>query len=188
MSANSLRLRTALPADMCRQRISRAKSGRTSSSLGWDLLSVVEVVDLGDSFELRHKVEPVIFRGNICSCDGGCEISGEMQVPAQGFYRFAVALALLIGTMVVGATIYDLITGAHLLHTRRYTELGPGHPASFDAHVVVLVTVPPMIALIFLLWYPRIGGVSKDVQQAFIETLQALFESPDPVHEAENES
>lgn len=186
MGANSLHIRTALAPDVCRQRISLAESGRPTGSLGRDLLSVVEVIDGGDCFELHHKVEPVTFRGNICPCDGGCDISGEMQVPAQGFYRFAFALALFIGTTVLGATIYDLLTGAHLLHTRRYTELGTGHPANLDAHFAVLVTVPLMLTFMLLFWYPRVRRISKEARQAFTETLQGLFDAAGPSDGPEN--
>lgn len=105
----------------------------------------------------------------------GSEIRGEMSVPAQGFYRFGFWFAAIISISVLGVSACDLIVGTHLLRTRHWTELGPGHPANTEQHFATFLLVPLVCIPILLILWPKAKGISKEVREAFEEFLCRLL-------------
>ena len=170
---------TVLSPDECRQRIADAASPRESEVVGWDLFGQIEVIDGGDQFELRHRVEPAVLAGTIQPSGKGSVVRGELEVPAQSFYRFGFGFATIIALIVLGASACDLIFGTHLLYTRSWTELGPGHPANTEQHVATFLLIPLVCIPILLILWPKARGMSNETRQAFVDFLNKLFSATD---------
>lgn len=143
----------------------------------WDLLSQVDVIDEGDRFKLRHKIEPGVFSGTISSADRGSQINGEIQVPMQSFYRFLVRFVAFVCLVVMSTSAYDLAFGTHLLRTRSRYEIGLGHLANTEAHFAVFIFAPAIAApIIFMLW-PRARGLTREGRATLLEFAQELFQT-----------
>lgn len=67
---------------------------------------------------------------------------GQIEVPAQRFYRLVSGFVVLVTMLLVGASAYDLRFGTHLLRTRSRTEVGLGHEASTEEHFAVFFLAP----------------------------------------------
>jgi len=65
MSTDLISLKSDLSPDACRDRVAKAASVKSAEILDYALSSQVEVVDGGDRFEVRHKLEPAVFTGEI---------------------------------------------------------------------------------------------------------------------------
>jgi hypothetical protein len=142
MRGNEVVVYSALSRDACQQRIALADSRGSSEIVGHVLSSQIDVVDGGDRFELRHKFERAVFIGTVSPSDSGSVISGQIEVPAQHFYRLAIGFVTFIALLVLGTYVYDLAFGTHRLLTRSPTELGPGHPATLTQHFAIFLLVP----------------------------------------------
>ena len=161
----------------CQDRVAKAASGHSNEILGYALSSQVDVFDGGDCFELRHKLEPVVFSGSISnsSTNAGSLISGQIRVPGQNLHRFLVAFACIVTVWGLGNSAWDLLFGTHLLLTRSRTELGPGHPASMEEHLAVFLFLPLVaIPIVTMLW-PKARGASNDARQTLKDCLQKMF-------------
>lgn len=179
MDTDLIVIRSALAKDACQDRISKA-SREPSEVIDYALASQIEVVDSGDRFELRHKLEPVVFTGTFSRSDGGggSVISGRVEVPGQGLYRFVIGFVGTISVYVLAVSVWDLVFGTHLLLTRSRTALGPGHPATIDDHWAVFLVVPLVaIPMVAMLW-SKARGASSDARRTLNDCLQKLFGEP----------
>ena len=176
MKANFLEWRTKLSPDDCRSRIAAASAGSTEF-VGWDLLSQIEIVDSGDHFELRHRIEPAVLTGTFSTATAGSIIRGEIHVPGQPIYRFAAAFAASIALLLCGASAYDLVFGTHLLRTRNRWDLGPGHPATPEMHLAVFILVPLVVIPMLALLWPKARPVKAEIRHLFAECAKKLFEA-----------
>lgn len=176
MGAKTTVLSTPLSVDLCRQRISQAESNPSSGLVSRDLRTLIDVVDCGNCFELRHRVEPAVFLGTVSQSAKGSVIRGEITVPARVIYRFGLGLALVVSLMMVGASAYDVLFGTHLLRVRSVGELTPGHPANLEQHFGTLLLVPLLAIPMIWFFYPKARGVSSNVRNDLLEFLAQLFE------------
>jgi hypothetical protein len=84
-NTDELSVMTPLSSEACRKRISEAE-GNGAVQVGYALASTMDVIDGGDQFELRHKIEPILFVGRVL-CDGqGSVVRGNLAIPARGLY------------------------------------------------------------------------------------------------------
>jgi len=177
MRGNEVVVYSALSRDACQQRIALAEARGSSEIVGHALSSQIDVVDDGDRFELRHKFEPAVFIGAVSPSDRGSVISGQIEVPAQHFFRFAIGLVTFIALLVLGTSVYDLAFGAHRLLTRSPTELGPGRPATLTQHFAIFLLVPLVVIPIITILWPKARAVSPEVRQSLAEFAQKLLEA-----------
>jgi hypothetical protein len=176
MSRDPMVLHSQLSLADCLQRITRASQDPTKI-IGYSLSSQIDIIDNGDSFELRHKLEPVIFRGTVSASnyDAGSNVAGQIEVPGQRRSRFCIAFVVVVALAGLASSVWDLAFGTQLLRTLSRMELGPGHGASPEEHWLVFILIPlvalPMIAM---LW-PTARGVRKEVRQTVNDCLEKLF-------------
>lgn len=176
MHRNQVLICSPLSVETCWKRVAAAEQvGAADKIVGYALASQMRVVASGDQFELQHTTGPAVFTGSISENGASSAISGVIAVPARRFYAAVLVLSVLIGCLVIGASAYDLVAGTHYLHTRRGSELGPGHPAPFDAHIAVFLLVPLFIAPVIVTFGPKIGGISDETRQTTTDFLCALF-------------
>ena len=176
MNCDSMVLHSRLsPAD-CQQRITRA-SQHPPEIIGYALSSQIDVIDDGDSFELRHKLEPAIFSGTVSapSADQGAIVAGQISVPGQRRSRFCIAFVFFGGLAGLASSAWDLAFGTHLLLTRSRMELGPGHWASPEEHWLVFILIPLVALPIIAMLWPTARGVGKQARQTVNDCLEKLF-------------
>ena len=177
MSTDPILVHSSLSQDACRKRIAKAAAGNSSETLGYALASQVDVLDGGDRFELRHKLEPVVLTGTVSgSNDGsGSVVRGQIDVPRQNLHRSLIGFVCIISVWGLSNAAWDLFFGTHLLLTRTQTELGPGHPASVQQHLAVFLCVPLIALPIVAMLWPKARGVSNDARQTLKDSLQQMF-------------
>jgi hypothetical protein len=177
MRGNEVVVYSALSRDACQQRIALAEARGSSEIVGHALSSQIDVVDGGDRFELRHRFARAVFIGTFSPSDSGSVISGQIEAPAQHFYRLAIGFVIFIALLILGTSVYDLAFGTHRLLTRPPTELGTGHPATLTQHFAVFLLVPLVVIPIITILWPKARGVSPEVRQSLAEFAQKLLEA-----------
>ena len=175
MRANDIAFRTPLVPGACWQRIEAAQSEGSANVVGYALGSVADVVTNGDLFELRHTDEPAIFTGSVAADGSGSVITGRIEVPLRSFYATVVISIGAVGALLLAASAWDLIFGTRHLLTRRPAELGPGHPANFEQHIVVFVVVPVLVATVFAIFGDKARPASAEARQSLVDFLRAMF-------------
>ena len=170
-------LRSCLSRDACQLRVSSAASQDPNEIIGYALSSQVDVIDRGDSFELRHKLEPAVFTGTISSSnsDAGAVITGQFEVPGRNWYRCLIGFVLIVGVSVLASSASDLAFGTHYLLTRSRTELGPGHWATPEQHWLVFILIPLVVLPITAVLWPNARGVTEEARQTLNDCLSKLF-------------
>ena len=151
--------------------------GGSGKIVGQALGSIADVVANGDEFEVRYTDEPVVFTGSVAVDGTGSLITGRIEVPLRAFYRAVVVGSGAIGALLLGTSAWDLIFGTHHLLTRRPTELGPGHPANFEQHIAVFITVPLIVAAVFAIFGEKARRPSAEARQGLVDFLHALFDA-----------
>lgn len=176
MSRDPMVLHSQLSLGDCQQRITRASQDPTEI-IGYALSSQIDIIDDGESFELRHKLEPVIFKGTVSASgyDRGSIVAGQIEVPGQRRSRFCIAFVSIIGLTGLASSVWDLVFGTHLLRTRPRMELGPGHWASPEEQWLLFILIPLVALPIIAMLWPTARGVSKEVRQTVNDCLEKLF-------------
>jgi hypothetical protein len=180
MGTESLVAETGLSADECRKRIAEAESNSVSDIVGYALSSQVTIVDGGDRFEVRSNLDPVVLTASISPTASGCTLRGQIEVPAQRFYRVLSGFVVLVAVWLVVASGYDLVFGTHILRTRARTELGLGQPASIEQHFAVFFLVPALAVGVLALLWPKTRPMRRDAIQTLREFVEKLFEVSSP--------
>jgi hypothetical protein len=177
MSRDSVVLRSRLSPGDCQERIARAASQDSREIIGYALSSQVDVIDDGDYFELRHKLESAIFRGAVSAqnSDKGSIVAGQIEAPGQSLCRLCIAFVSAIGMVGLANSACDLMFGRHRLLTRSRTELGPGHWATPEEHWLIFILIPLVALPIIAILWPTARGVSKEARQTLNDCLNKLF-------------
>lgn len=175
MSTDLIFMKSDLSRDACRDRVARAASGKSTEILDYALSSQVEVVDGGDRFEVRHKLEPAVFSGEISPSGAGSVIRGQIDVPGKSLYRYLIGFVGVISIGGLTGLVWDLLFGTHILLIRSRAELGPGHPATRQEHFAVFVLLPLVaIPTVAMLW-PKARGLTGTADQAIRDSLKKMF-------------
>jgi lysylphosphatidylglycerol synthetase-like protein (DUF2156 family) len=179
MEADAIVAYTALSPDECQRRIATAESNGASELVGYSLSSQVEVTDGGDRFEVRNKFAPAMLVATVSQSGNGSIIRGRIEVPAQGLYRLASGFVVLVAALVLGTSAYDLAFGTHRLLTRSRTELGPGHPASIEQHLIVFLVVPILTIALLAIFWPKARPISPETAVTLRQFVQELLDATD---------
>jgi hypothetical protein len=176
MNRDSMVLCSRLSPNDCQQRIIQA-SQDPAKIIGYALSSQIDVIDDGDSFTLRHKLEPAVFRGTVSAVNAGkgAIVAGQIEVPGQRRSRFCTAFVSVVGLAGLASSAWDLAFGTHFLLTRSRMELGPGHWASPEEHWLVFILIPLVAVPIIAVLWPTARGVSKEARQTVSDCLERLF-------------
>lgn len=175
MSTDLIFLKSDLSRDVCRDRVAKAASVKSTEILDYALDSQVEVVDGGDRFEVRHKLEPAVFTGAISTSGAGSVIRGQIDVPGKSLYRCLIGFVCVISIGGLASSVWDLVFGTHILWIRSRTELGPGHPANREEHFAIFVLFPLVTSSIFAMLWPKARGLTKSANQALRDSLEKMF-------------